>query len=277
MGSHQFSAIASTISESREGRKMSAKNIADTAWIVVATALSFSLVRTAGAQSLDPVQLAIGTSATSNEEEDAFTVVPFEYDPYKTDLVSAHWLEGTGCPTNATTNNGTSSSPLTDAACPSGDSKDKENEGLLLVKTGPTTNDAAAGASLKDVKGIAITELGYDIRTGSHCGNGAPRFNVVTSDGNNHFVGCNSPVPMLVVSTSTGWKRLRWTAAQLALAFPPILPPNNVVKSIDIIFDEGTDATGGTNGPDSSGLAVLDNIDVNGTLVGRGPQGPKKD
>ena len=32
-----------------------------------------------------------------------------------------------------------------------------------------------------------------------------------------------------------------------------------------VIFDEGTDT------PFESGLAVLDNIDVNGTLVGRGP------
>jgi hypothetical protein len=31
------------------------------------------------------------------------------------------------------------------------------------------------------------------------------------------------------------------------------------------VFDEGQDTT-----PDNFGLAVLDNIDVNGTLVGRG-------
>jgi len=35
------------------------------------------------------------------------------------------------------------------------------------------------------------------------------------------------------------------------------------VKSITIIFDEGQDKPG-----DGSGLAVLDNIDVNGKLVG---------
>jgi hypothetical protein len=246
---------------------MSGKKIADMAWVVAATALSFSLVPTAGAQSLDPVQLAIGTSATSNEEEDAFTVVPFEYDPYGTDLVSAHWLKGTGCPTNATTNNGATSSPFTDPACPTGDSKDKQNQGLLLAKTGPTTNFAAAGASLKGVKGIHLTELGFDIRSGGHCGAGAPRFNVVTSDGVLHFLGCNSP-PGAPVSVSPSWKRLRWDAVLLAGAFPPILPTNNVVKSIDIIFDEGTDT-----GLDFSGVAILDNIDVNGTLVGRGPSG----
>jgi hypothetical protein len=38
------------------------------------------------------------------------------------------------------------------------------------------------------------------------------------------------------------------------------------VSSIQIVFDEGQD----TGGPDNFGLAVLDNVDVNGTLVGRG-------
>lgn len=39
------------------------------------------------------------------------------------------------------------------------------------------------------------------------------------------------------------------------------------MKKITIVFDEGQDASGG---PDFFGLAVLDNIDVNGTLVGTG-------
>jgi len=58
--------------------------------------------------------------------------------------------------------------------------------------------------------------------------------------------------------------RLRWGAAQLAEAFPPILP-TDVVTRIVIVFDEGTDT-----GPDFFGAAILDNIDVNGTLVGEG-------
>ena len=45
------------------------------------------------------------------------------------------------------------------------------------------------------------------------------------------------------------------------------------VTSIQIVFDEGQDT-----GPDNFGLAVLDNIDVNGTLVGQGDNvGNKKD
>jgi hypothetical protein len=37
------------------------------------------------------------------------------------------------------------------------------------------------------------------------------------------------------------------------------------LKSLSIVFDEGQDT-----GPDNFGLAVLDNIDVNGRLVGSG-------
>jgi hypothetical protein len=44
------------------------------------------------------------------------------------------------------------------------------------------------------------------------------------------------------------------------------------VDSISLVFDEGQDASGG---PDQFGLAVLDNINVNGTFAGRGPAGGK--
>jgi hypothetical protein len=68
----------------------------------------------------------------------------------------------------------------------------------------------------------------------------------------------------VVEGSSTGWVRLRWGAGELAAAFPPITP-TDVVQRIVIVFDEGTDT-----GPDSFGAAILDNIDVNGTLVGEG-------
>src|SRR5438105_3738132 len=214
------------------------------------------------------------TAWTDEPMTDPITVVPFEFDPGRTHLVRARWLRGTGCPTNATTFDGSTSTSFSDPACNAlaggGDPKDSpgKNEGLLLVKTGPTTNDAAAGADLKGVKGITLTELGYDIRAGTHCGAGAPRFNVVTSGGILHFLGCASPppiVPALPPSVlSPSWQRLRWGPAELLLAFPPITP-TDVVTSISIVFDEGQDT------PFASGLALLDNIDVNGTLVGRGP------
>jgi hypothetical protein len=208
----------------------------------------------------------------------SFTVVPFDFDPYRTHLVEAEWEDGIGCPTNAwTTPDGVSFVAYTDTACLSGDPRDKRNFGLLLVKTGPTSNFASAGATLQGVTGISLTELGYDVRkpvsffdpSGSHCGAGAPRFNVVTTDDVTHFVGCASPAP-LQTATGNGWIRLRWTTAQLLGA---TISSTDIVKSIEIVFDEGQDASGG---PDQFGAAILDNIDVNGTLVGRGTEKPEE-
>jgi hypothetical protein len=202
------------------------------------------------------------------------------FDPAKTYLVASDWQSGIGCPTNAKTFDGSTTSSYTDPACTTGDSKDKRNEGLLLAKTGPTTNVAAAQADLKNVKGTALTELGYDIRKptstsdprGSHCGAGAPRFNVTTSDGTLYFIGCNSPAPDSQ-TVGNGWLRLRWGTGGTLLAFPqagggPVDISGMTVKSIQIVFDEGQDI-----GPDNFGLAVLDNVDVNGTLVGQGSEG----
>ena len=193
-----------------------------------------------------------------------FWVKAGTFDPADTDLVSAQWVEAAGCPTSAgvatypsTIINGT----FADPGCPTGDPKDKENAGLVLIKTGPTSNNAAAGAELKGVKGLTLTELGYDIRSGGHCGAGAPRFNVQATDGFHFIGGCsNGTVPF----SSPAWKRVRFDPANPAQAFPVIASGATVI-SIEIVFDEGTDT-----GSDFSGLAVLDNIDVNGTLVGRG-------
>ena len=94
------------------------------------------------------------------------------------------------------------SSHVQRSGCPTSDPKDNENDGLVLDKMGPTDNNAIAFAEIKGVKG-PITELGYDIRkwsgtrfspNGSHCGAGAPRFDVYTTDGL-FFVGCQSPPP----------------------------------------------------------------------------------
>jgi len=197
-------------------------------------------------------------------------VKPQEFDPGDTRLVQSAWLIGIGCPNDARialpnpsfTGVG-SFQPYQDSACAfSGDPGDNRNEGLLLAKTGPTNNFAAAVAELINVKGILVQELGYDIRKpvspaspmGSHCGAGAPRFNVITSDGL-FFVGCNSPPPT-VQAVGNGWLRLRWNTTTFI---------TGAVQRIVIVFDEGQDT-----GPDFFGAAILDNIDVNTVMVGRG-------
>jgi hypothetical protein len=156
---------------------------------------------------------------------------------------------------------------------------------LLLVKTGPTNNDAAGGAELLGVKGTKLTELGYDIRKpgapnfgdprGSHCGAGAPRFNIVIAGQPTdiYFLGCASPPPDVDTPLlgGQGWQRLRWGGTVPLMAYKNGLVLTDIsgatADSIEIIFDEGDDT-----GPDNFGVAVLDNIDVNTTLVGKGPE-----
>jgi len=216
----------------------------------------------------------------------SFKVDPFHFDSAKTNLVSSEWENGAGCPTGVIASIFQSTppydpipTPYTDPACLTGDSKDKSVDGLVLIKTGPTLNNASAGAELKGVKGTTLTELGYDIRKidypsdkGSHCGAGAPRFNVVIG-GDMFFVGCNSPLATSSLF-GNGWVRLRWGPGTIP-AYTSLGVLTNInaatVQSISIVFDEGQDASGG---PDQFGLAVLDNIDVNGDLVG---QKDKKD
>jgi hypothetical protein len=217
------------------------------------------------------VALFFGVAAVAAAVAPQFHQVnPGEFDPGKTFAVQGTWLNGTGCPQGA----------ITAAGCPTGDSADKHNEGLLLAKTGPTSTNASAFATLTDVKGATLTELGYDIRKpgvdqndprGSHCGAGAPRFNIETTDGS-FFLGCNSPAPV-VTNAGDGWQRLRWGVSTSLLAYSAstgqLVPVTGTVESLSIVFDEGQDA-----GPDNFGLAVLDNVDVNDTLVGQGPTTP---
>ena len=217
------------------------------------------------------------------------------FDPAHSNLVNSDWVDGLGCPTNQTIQvflppdfSTTGSATYADTACPTGDPKDNKNAGLLMVKTGPTNDNAAAVAQVSGVKnGTVLSELGFDIRkqgggafpnsallsgpAGSHCGAGAPRFNVTTTDGNFYFIGCNSPGGT-VVDSSAGWMRLRWgdgTPGSVSGflnggTLTPITAP--IAKDgIQMVFDEGQDT-----GPDNFGAAVLDNIDVNGVLVGQG-------
>ncbi len=201
------------------------------------------------------------------------------YDPAKTFLVGAAWNSGIGCPTHAkiaTYPSTTANGVYTDPACTTGDAMDTKNEGLVLAKTGPTSNNAESFVELKDLKGVTPTELGYDLRKpgtnvndtrGAHCTAGSPMFQLEMHDGAVYYVGCNSPAPD-AQTVGNGWLRLRWGGSsplQGYLNGVTLQTITGTIKNAYIVFQEGQDT-----GPDNFGLAVLDNIDVNKTLIGRG-------
>jgi hypothetical protein len=145
------------------------------------------------------------------------------------------------------------------AGVPADDTTDPRNQGLLLTKNTTASTHARAGVTILNVEGLALTQLGFDIRNGSHCNAHTPAFLVVTTDDVVHTVGgCSKastqPAP------AVGWKRLRFDPANPAQASPAIATGSRV-KSIFLLLDQGPDA-----GP---GLAVVDNININGRFIGK--------
>lgn len=171
--------------------------------------------------------------------------VPSVFDPTGTHIVQSVWTPFQGSPSNS----------------------DPNNYALLLTKLGPTGTNAASGATISGVLGISLTEIGWDVRDDSHCGAGAPRFNVVTSDNVTHFIGCNSPAPTTNTVLSPDANGYTWTQKRYdpTQAFPPIAA-GSTVQTISIVFDEGIDPPAGGA---KQGYAFLDNIDINGTLIGQ--------
>jgi hypothetical protein len=134
----------------------------------------------------------------------------------------------------------------------------KSNHALYLQKFGPTANCASAGAEIDGVEGIVLTELGFDYRNDGHCGAGAPRINVYTET-TTYFFGCiygtHSPAP----DDPANWTRVRFVAGD---ASPALTSFDDItVTGIGVLFDEGEDQ--------GEGFVYLDNIDINGTLIGK--------
>jgi len=204
------------------------------------------------------------------DEGRGLEAVPFEFVGKAGDcgaaagsrIVTAAWLKGMGLPDNG----GMNSNPLDSSNNPN------KRDGLLLSKNGPTPDCSAAGASIKGVKGMTVSEtfeVGFDYRNGGHCGAGAPRFNVTTRDGVFSFVGgCANGTPSPAPQDPSEWTRVRINVTSPSQAFPP-LAVGSEIESISIIHDEGTDTA--NNDTQGVGLAVVDNIFINGELItGRG-------
>jgi Viral BACON domain len=163
---------------------------------------------------------------------------PYAYDPAATNSVAATWLDGMGASTTTPT--------------------DTRQQALVLSKTSAASNQAQAGVVIRNVEGITLTELGYDIRDGGQCTATSPRFVVVTSDDVVHKIGCSTgtaqPAP------ATGWKRLRFDPANAAQTAPAIAAGSKV-KSIHLVLDDGPET--------GASMVVLDNVHINGTFIGK--------
>jgi Viral BACON domain len=178
------------------------------------------------------------TGSGGGTSDAAIHAWPYAYDPASTNSVAATWLDGTGTASTATV--------------------DSRQQGLLLSKTSAASNQAQAGVVLRTVEGMTLTELGYDIRNGGQCTAMSPRFVVVTSDDVVHKIGCSTgtsqPAP------AAGWKRLRFDPTNPTQT-SPVIQSGSKVKSIYLVLDGGPES--------GASLVVLDNIDINGTLIGK--------
>jgi hypothetical protein len=207
---------------------------------------------------------------------DKLAAVPFEFvgtaadcapSPAGSRIVTSAWLGGMGLPDNGGPNATTPNDPHT---------------GLLLSKNGPTADCSSAGARITGVAGIVTTatsHLGFDYRNGGHCGAGAGRFNVTVKNGSvqtSHFVGgcSNDSTPTPAPQDPAQWTRVRFELSNPAEAFPPI-PVGSTIVSISILYDEGTDTMLASD-PMGIGLAVIDNIDIDGKTIASGDNNQKQ-
>src|SRR5256886_16002046 len=154
----------------------------------------------------------------------------FEFDPDRTGESVAFWKNGIG---------------ETDSNCAT-------KFGLELEKNGALSDNVSAGAVLNGLKGVMVLAgdtLGYDLKNGSPCEAGSPRFNVswTAPDGSNHhssvgffsFVGgcsnggAGTPSPQ----GPWNWRRLVVDLQNPAPTFP-IVPPGAALQSVVLIVDD---------------------------------------
>jgi len=233
-----------------------------------------SLVSVA-AVGMAAVLIGLGPAGVLAEPKANLRAVPFVFigndgdcgaGTFGSHIVTSAWLGGMGLPDKG------GDAALNGVA----DTKDDPHRGLLLSKNGPTTDCSSAGARILGVRGIttdATTALGFDYRNGGHCGAGAPRFNLTvkppTGPNTFHFIGgCANAAPAPAPQDATQWSRARFLLTDPAAAFPPV-PVGSKIVSLSILFDEGTDTTSAQD-PNGVGLAVVDNIFVNGSVISSG-------
>lgn len=164
------------------------------------------------------------------QADDKYKARPGIYDPDNTGSVSAQWVSDIGL----------------------ADDRGNGAFALYLVKAAPTGANSASGAVIDGVVGKTVSQLGFDVRDDSHCGAGAPRFNVFTDANAVHFFGCSYGTHTALPG---GWTRVTFSPAD----GNPAMSPTEHVTYMEVVFDEGTDQ--------GVGYSVLDNINVNGQYI----------
>jgi hypothetical protein len=164
----------------------------------------------------------------------------------------------------------------------------QEQKGLVLHKGTKSSDLGIPYANVEGFDGTPLRELGFDVRSqknrrfsGEHC-NASPTIEVTLTNGTTYAFYCTSGghVPI----SSTAWDRVRFTDAdatpiscrpkgctmkpwpgfatgQAIVASPADLDPKS--STFQIIMMDGYDSA-----PDFSGATYMDNIDLNGTLIG---------
>jgi hypothetical protein len=173
---------------------------------------------------------------------------PYVNDPSSSGTLAALWVDRLGIPTDK------QMSTL--------------DQGLVLSKSATAPTGSQTGALIKNVQG-SLTELGFDYRDNGQCTATSPRFVVVTTDSVTHVVGgCSKGT--ITAAPAMGWKRVRFKLTDSAIQTSPAILPGDSVSSITLVMDQGPE-TGPTA---AGGLVVIDNIDINGSFVGKGQAAP---
>jgi hypothetical protein len=151
--------------------------------------------------------------------DNGYPVVPQTYDPGHLGTITAQWETHVGLP---------------DAG--------GSDHALHLAKGGNLTDNAAAFAVLQNVAGTTVPPIvSFWIPSDApdnYCGAGSPRWNIVTSDGVIHFLGCSSATKgaQRTDSRQRSWTQLTWDTTNPTQSVPPA--GGQIAKEVDIVQDE---------------------------------------
>ena len=182
------------------------------------------------------VVLVVARGGDDGGESDDAAALPFSLDPGAKSTADAMWLDGYGVPVQS--------------------KKDPTGQGLVIRRNPSAPKTAIAGAALKGAAGSQLSQLSFDLRSDSECSTQAPQFVIVTADEIVHKANCASGT--IQALTVSGWKRVSFDPTN-SRQLSPAVTPGMAVKTIALVMDQ----------PVATGMAVLDNINVNGRYIGR--------